>query len=460
MAFSWNPTYWGDEAASIMSAQRSLPSLFELVQRVDAVHGLYYLFLHFWIGLFGISEFAVRFPSAIAVGVTAAGIVVLARRFSSNRVALIAGLACIALPRFTYMGLEARAYGPSAAVAVWLTVLLIALVQSRAQRWQYWAGYALLAAFGIWLFLYLALLLVVHGAYLLLDRRSRALRRPWAIASASAVFACAPVIVAAIFERDQIAFLSTQPLSPDGIFVTPWFGTIFVAVIAWALIVLAIVTALRRRSHRQSRLTLLAALWLIIPAAILMATTLALLPIYSVRYLSFATPAAALLIGLGVDALGRRYLRWIAIALLVGSIAPTWLFQRGEFAKDGGSDWRQVSEWMSQNASAGDGVYFDASTKPSQRPRLGMHLYPAGYAGLVDVALEAPFDSRPGLWDSVYQLDQTRAALASVHTLWVIDMTDSTVQRSSDQAHTLVGDGFRLTNTTSLHRTTIYEYTR
>lgn len=460
MAFSWNPSFWGDEAASIMSAQRSLPSLGELVLRIDAVHGLYYLFLHFWIQLVGISEFAVRFPSAIAVGVAAAGTVVLVRQFASHRVALIAGLACVVLPRFTYMGMEARSYAFSTAVAVWLTVLFIALLRSQTRRRLYWAGYALLAAFGIWLFLYLALLLVVHGAHLLLERKSRPLLRPWALASGATVFICAPIVIAAIAERDQIAFLRMQPLDPTGIFVTPWFGNIVVAVIAWALIVLAIVTALRRRSHRQSRLTLLAVLWLLIPAAMLMATTLALLPIYSVRYLSFSTPAAALLIALGVDALGRRYLRWIAVAVLVASVAPTWVFQRGEFAKDGGSDWRQVSDTMAQNASPGDGVYFDASTKPSQRPRLGMHLYPAGYAGLVDVALETPFDAGAWLWDSVYQLDQTHAALASVHTLWVVDMTDSTVQRSSDQAHFLVADGFALTSTISLHRTTIYEYTR
>src|SRR3954469_21605585 len=38
------PSYWGDEAASIVSAQRSLPSLFAELGHIDAVHGLYYLF--------------------------------------------------------------------------------------------------------------------------------------------------------------------------------------------------------------------------------------------------------------------------------------------------------------------------------------------------------------------------------------------------------------------------------
>lgn len=460
MAFSWNPSYWGDEAASIMSAQRPLPSLFGMLHRVDAVHGLYYLFLHFWIRLVGISEFAVRFPSAIAVGIAAAGTVVLAHQFASRRVALVAGLACIVLPRFTYMGAEARSYAMSTAIAVWLTVLLVVLLRSRSRRWLYWAGYAALAALGTWLFLYLILLLVAHGAYVLIDRQSRQSRLHWGVAAAVAGLVSAPIVLIAYAERHQLAFLSQRPLNFNALVISPWFGNEVVAVIGWALVVLAIIVALRRPSRQQSRLALLAVLWLLVPGAILVATTLAFVPIYSVRYLSFSTPAAALLLGLGVDALGRRYLRWIAVALLVASSAPTYVYQRGEFGKDDGSDWRQVSQYIGSHATAGDGVYFDDTTKPSQRPRIGLHLYPDGYAGLVDVAIKTPFDKGTWLWDSVYQLDSDYTALKSVHTLWVIDMTGGPAQLSGDQSRILIDDGFTLATTTKLHRTTVYEYTR
>jgi mannosyltransferase len=74
---SWVPSFWGDEAASVMSAQRSLPSQFAMLQNVDAVHGVYYLLLHFWIEAFGASEISVRFPSAIAVGFMVAGTFIL-----------------------------------------------------------------------------------------------------------------------------------------------------------------------------------------------------------------------------------------------------------------------------------------------------------------------------------------------------------------------------------------------
>src|SRR6059058_2447370 len=60
---SWIPSLWGDEAATLMSARRPVGSLLSMLTHVDAVHGLYYLMMHAWTAVFGISAFALRFPS-------------------------------------------------------------------------------------------------------------------------------------------------------------------------------------------------------------------------------------------------------------------------------------------------------------------------------------------------------------------------------------------------------------
>jgi mannosyltransferase len=122
------PSLWGDEAASVMSAERPLATLWPVLARVDAVHGVYYVLLHFWIDVFGSTAFSVRFPSALAIGFATAGMVLLAHRLGGLRLGVVAGLVFMIIPRTTYMGAEARSYALSAAVAVWLTLLVVVLI--------------------------------------------------------------------------------------------------------------------------------------------------------------------------------------------------------------------------------------------------------------------------------------------------------------------------------------------
>jgi len=73
---SWIPSLWGDEAASLLSAERPLATLPQMIGHVDAVHATYYVLLHEWIRIAGTSAFAIRLPSALAVGAAAAAVVV------------------------------------------------------------------------------------------------------------------------------------------------------------------------------------------------------------------------------------------------------------------------------------------------------------------------------------------------------------------------------------------------
>jgi len=462
---SWNPSYWGDEAASVMSAGRSWSSLAAELSTIDGVHGVYYAFLHVWIATFGTSELATRLPSAIAAGAMVAGTVVLVRRFGDARLAVLAGAIAIVLPRTTSMATEARSYAMGAAVAVWLTVLLITVLHRRASR-GWWVVYGIAMAASVYLFLYLGLLLAVHASYLLLTRR--AALGGWLRGAGIAAILAAPIVVIGYQQREQIDFLARRNYATlANVLTGQWFGSVPVALFCWALILVALVWlvwSVRRRT--VSPVALLALLWLTVPTAALLVGNAMVSPMYNVRYLAFSTPAAAILIAIGITVVARvarrsrarTYSAAVLVGVLIALCAPVYLAQRTPWAKDGGSDLRQVAEYVQAKASPGDAIVFDQSTKPSRNPRLALHLYPSSFTGLRDIGLITPFDETNGLWDTVAPLTDTTASLATSADVWAVELTHGATVPAD--VSFLEAHGYELNSTTLIHRTTIYHLTK
>lgn len=48
LAWSWRPSYWLDETATVSAVGRPVPALLAMLHRVDAVHGVFYLLLWPW----------------------------------------------------------------------------------------------------------------------------------------------------------------------------------------------------------------------------------------------------------------------------------------------------------------------------------------------------------------------------------------------------------------------------
>jgi mannosyltransferase len=478
-AGSWIPSLWGDEATSVMSASRSLPSLFRMLGHVDAVHGTYYFGLHWWIAAFGASPFSVRLPPAIAVGFAVVAVVLLVRRIGDPRTAVIAGLVCILLPRVTYMGEESRSYAFSAAIAAWLLVLLVDLVSGRRSGARWWAVYAALLCYGIYTFLFLGLFIAVHALVLLCARVPWKTWRRWAVATAAALAAAAPVIDLAYRERSQIAFLDDSTTTdPVSLLVGLWFTNTLYAVVAWALILSAVafwvVGLLRRRRAvragdgdsastglRVPSLTAVGLLWLFVPGVLLLVTNL-FMSDFTGRYLSMSAPGAALLIAAAVRSLaGRRRLVAAVLTLAVLAVSvPAYLSQRTPYAKNG-SDWAEVSKTVGEHAASGEAIVFDEAAKTSRNPRLALHTYPAGFRGLHDVTLSLPYTDSVTWRDDTYSVAEALAKgrFDGYRTVWVVEYAAGGTADTyglSDLEHA----GYSVHATYSTHSSRIYELTR
>lgn len=461
------PSYWGDEAASVLSASRSFPSLIGELLHVDAVHGLYYVFLRFWITVAGTGEAAVRFPSAVAAGLAVAGTVALGHRLFNSNIGLLAGAITLTIPTWGLMGVEARSYAFGMAAAVWLTVLLVDLVTAEETGRRRWVLYAAAAAASMYLFLYLGMLMISHAVAIATLRPGREVAKRWLQAIALTIVLAAPIVLAGYAQRQQIAFLARRHYATaQSALVGQWFGWAPTAVMGWLLIAAAVAPMIStfRRSGRWPAGSLIVLTWVVAPTALLLIGNALLSPMYNLRYASFCVPGVALLMASGVRTVAdlartsaaRRGIVAASLVVLVSLAAPRYLAQRTPYAKNSGSDLRQTAQVIASHASPGDAIVFDESTKPSKRPRLALDLYPGSFAGLDDIGLATPFPRRTKLWDAVTPLGQIGSKIAAHSVIWFVQLDGST---STDLA-SLKADGFTLTRTIPVHRTTVYKLVR
>jgi mannosyltransferase len=446
------PSIWYDEAATLSAASRPLPELWAMVHNIDAVHGLYYLLMHCWLAILPTAlhpdELFLRLPSTLAVGVAAAGVVVLGKQLSTRAVALTAGMVFAVLPRVTWAGIEARSYALTMAAAVWLTVLCVVAVRRRTGIIWLMYGAAVVAA--TVLNVYVLLVVAAHAVVVAVaaERRPRPLV-PWLVAVGVGILTVAPFL---IFSRSQIA--QVRWISPLG-----WHSAVELlreqyfddsvpfAVLAGTAILAA---ALLRRPSRLlpenagRRLVYVAVVWIVAPTAAMLIHSALSTPVYYPRYLSFTAPAMALLLGVGVVALGRSTVRVVIIVSLLSVAAlPNYVVvQRGPYAKEG-MDFRQVADVISAHATPGDCLALDNTATWEPGPiRALTAAKPWVYDKLVDPGRGKLATDRNMLWDSHLSIWSWTGRLRTCATLWLVSDRDPT--QPDHQAGDGINAGSRL----------------
>jgi mannosyltransferase len=469
---SWRTSLWFDEAVTASAAQRSLGDLGAMVRQVDAVHGLYYLLMHGWTEVAGQSAFALRLPSALAVGGATAGVYVLTRRLVDARVALLAAVVLVLLPRVTWMGMEARSTALAALLAVWMTWFVVRAVDLGRARW--WVAYGALTAVGVALNIYVALLLAAHAVSLLLRVRSLRTWGAWGASALAGLVVAAPVVVESRAQAGQLGgvelpllqmvrsvvvnqwFLGATPsadadggapqagLGAGDLASTPWLlAAVLLAVLSWGLVVLGALPA--RGERRLPEHVVWAAPWLVVPSVLALAYTVVATPIYHPRYLAFCAPAVALLAGAGIARLRRRGARVAVVVTVVVLSLVVALSQRGPFSKSG-YDWAFTAGVVDEHRQPGDAVYYGPRTVPEgdvvrKSQRLVASAYPHAFDGLTDVTLHEPAGPAAWIMGTSVPLADRSTALRDVDRLWVLRWDDYPAAAVADEDATLARAG-------------------
>ena len=416
------PSLWFDEAATISASTRSVPELWRLIHNIDAVHGLYYLSMHGWFAVFPATEFWSRLSSCVAVGVAAAGVVILGKQFSTRSVAVCAGIVFVILPRVTWAGIEARSYALTAAAAVWLTVLVVVAARRNAAALWPLYGFALVAS--TLLNVFVVLMVLVHavvgggggeapegalvGRHLgnviagclaisgVLPHPNRAGQMDF---TGSAAHFCRHH-AGAVF-RPQCPVRPSGRRGPGG----PVGG--------------AAATGNQEPATRGHRAG-------VDRATALLLYSVARQPIYYPRYLCYTSPAMALLLAVCIVALVRTRERVTAVlAAFALAATPNYLVgQRGPYAKEGMA-FSQVAYFITAHASPGDCLILDntAAWKPGPiRPLTAAR--PAAYEKLVDPGRGLRAPQRNRLWDAHLGIWGVVDRVRQCTVLWTVSERD------------------------------------
>ncbi|WP_405529090.1 glycosyltransferase family 39 protein [Streptomyces avidinii] len=371
---------WRDESVTWQVAHRSLGGIVELLGRVDAVHGLYYLLMHGVFEAWDGGLWALRLPSVAATALAAAGVAAIAHRLVGERAALLAGCVYAVLPPVQMYAQEGRSYALVAAAVVWATYLMLR---------ERWALYAVVLLLGCWLHEFAALALLAHA---FTAWRSRG----WRWSAAAVVALLLPLAVVSARQAEQQLGWLGRPSWQD-----------------WAAYAVVGAAALLLARGAPGDLVRVALPLVLLPPGLLMVISL-LNPWYVDRYVLYALAGLALLAGARL-ATARGWWPWLLAGALLAAFGfwSVWL-RTPESRKD---DALAVAAVVRERARPGDAVVF----MPARR-REWLLSSPEVYGELRDVALDRTPEASHSLQGTELSPERMRAALlASPRVIALLD---------------------------------------
>jgi mannosyltransferase len=426
------PSYWRDEAATLAAVRRPFGDMIRMLGHVDAVHGAYYALTWVIVRVFGSGELALRLPSAIAMTVAALFVAALGRRLVSPQAGLAAGLLFAVVPDISLYGQDARSYAmvvAAAAICSYLLVRALGAAHGHQRRW--WIGYGCSAALVGILNIFGLLLLAAHAVTVAVrllrpqagqSRRALALR--WTAAAGFALVVASPLMVFGWLQRGQISWLITR--GTDGVASTakligPPIMSYAVAAIAAAAIVVTVVAARRRPAGQRwpagvTRLLALCLPWLVLPAAILFIGTV-VTPVYNFRYILFCVPAAVLLAGAALAALGRIAGTAALILVAILSLNSQVAFRT---PAGHGDDIRQADQIIAATSHRGDVILYTNVNAESFGAA-----YPYGLGQLRNIEQAQGPAGSATLGGTNVPAAQLRSRLSHVSRLWIVEINNS-----------------------------------
>jgi mannosyltransferase len=414
---------WLDEAATFTMATRPVRQILAVLGNIDAVHGAYYLFQHFWLRLGG-GEVWMRVPSVLAMGVAAGATAALGMRLAGARTGLVAGLLFAGWPLVSYYAQEGRSYALVTAAVLVATYCLVEAMSAGRRRW--WWGYALSLVVAAALHEFAVLAVLAHGVVVLLARPGWRVWRWWLASVLACAVLMAPVAVLSLQQSNQVSHTKPPTWSTLDFLAEKFFGSSpWLPAFVVGLVVLGTVAEVRRwRRHQGGGLVAVALPLLLVPVVVLLTVSL-VHPLFEVRYVLFSVAGLPLLAARGVEqlaALGARVTSriaagWAVAGLLVAAVSlaqlPDLRHERTMHSRS--QDFAGVAAVVRAQAQPGDAIIFIRLSF-----RLAAMAYPDAFLQVDDVALHRSAVQAANLRGTNRKPPAVRKAMLSRQRIWVI----------------------------------------
>lgn len=415
---------WRDESVTYQVAHRSLSEIWHLLGNADAVHGLYYFFMHALFAVGGDSLVTLRLPSVLATSVSAFLVASTGSRLVGPRTGLIGGLAFALLPMVQMYAQEGRSYAMVCTLIALSTFLLVGAVDNSSRR--RWTAYALTVVAAGWLHEFAVLALPAHGLTLYLARLPRALMRSWAVAAGLSVAAVAPLALRSTDQSGQVSWIG-WPHPGE------WLVIAAVTLVGVLCAGYATKPAAEPATDTRARVGVLRLVRLTLPLLIMPTATLLLAslhdPMYLDRYVLYSQLALALLIGVAVDRLwdaagrtarpaasrSRAVVFGIAAAGAAAALLPVTLQMRTPDSRK--DNVTAIAAQVQTMASDDTGVLF----MPSRRREWALS-HPDDFRGLTDLALQRGPRADNTLEGTEFSADRIRVRLRAFDR--IVALTD------------------------------------
>jgi uncharacterized membrane protein len=338
---------WRDEIDTVYFAGWSPQLLIQGLVAIGHNGPLYFLLLHPWQNVTGISEFAVRYPSAVMGTLAVPLAFLLARQLGlSRRVGLLFSLLLASSPYLIWYGQEAKMYTILLVVVMLAFMAHFKAMMGHGNHW--WVIFVLATTLSFYLHILAPMMLPVYVAMaLVFQRQLRWHWRGWLISMACLTVPYLPLVIwqLSVFVdgasqghpfyplREQFYLL--LQLYSSGLIKSA--GLTAIVLVVFLLLAGLFLTSRQRRDIGYSpRIRLMLAAWLLLPPLAVYLISLRV-PVFEDRYVIHIAAPFYLLLAMGI-ALVRQHSRGLAAfclgLLLVINLTGIWQQQRQPIKAD------------------------------------------------------------------------------------------------------------------------------